>query len=720
MNSNRFYNAHHSPIGAFATMTFGYKGSKGGLATELKGPADESIFVGLEESRRQGMYQCLPFFDGTEESAADDYDIEGLRDYQHRKSIFPFSDDDIERTLGASLDTWKAGDLTFTVYTPVRSIPDPETAAPADLQLALVPAIILELTVDNRKGTFARKAFLGFSGSNRKRTMRPWKIGDLTAVGQANSTAIATLDPTAYAGTAFQPEAILDPRWPENLDFTLGNTGLLVVEVPAGEIKTVQFTAAFFENDPATTGLETNYFYKSLFASMDEVLDYSLKNADDIIAPCQPLDDYLSATLGDVRSATLGHAIKSYFGSSQFLQTPEGKPLWVINEGEYRMMNTFDLTVDQIYFELALNPWTVRNVLDQFVERYSYYDDVKFPDSDQTYPGGLTFTHDMGVANHFSPPGRSCYEQAGLKGVFSYMSCEELINWILCSCLYLSHTRDVQWAKQNQSTLADALRSLVNRDHPDPQQRNGVMSLDSTRCQTGAEITTYDSLDKSLGQARNNLYLAVKTWACYALIEEHLLTLGEGVLADLARSQAKLCAQTIVDSADEQGFLPAVIGEGVDARIIPAIEGLIFPYIAGRLELVSADGPYADLRATLEKHLDLCFSTGVCRFPDGGWKLSSTSRNSWLSKIYLCQAIAEQLLKLPVDQKADNAHWNWLMDEDNSYFAWSDQMLAGKAHGSRYYPRGVTAILWLADQEAPLKSIREILLGNPSKQDALI
>jgi len=34
------------------------------------------------------------------------------------------------------------------------------------------------------------------------------------------------------------------------------------------------------------------------------------------------------------------------------------------------MMNTFDLTVDQAFFELALNPWTVRNVLDYYVERY--------------------------------------------------------------------------------------------------------------------------------------------------------------------------------------------------------------------------------------------------------------------------------------------------------------------------------------------------------------
>ena len=48
-----------------------------------------------------------------------------------------------------------------------------------------------------------------------------------------------------------------------------------------------------------------------------------------------------------------------------------GRPFWVVNEGEYRMMNTFDLTVDQSFFELTLNPWTVRNNMDAFTERYA-------------------------------------------------------------------------------------------------------------------------------------------------------------------------------------------------------------------------------------------------------------------------------------------------------------------------------------------------------------
>ncbi|MMZ68437.1 Beta-xylosidase precursor [compost metagenome] len=69
-----------------------------------------------------------------------------------------------------------------------------------------------------------------------------------------------------------------------------------------------------------------------------------------------------------------------------------------------------------------------------------------------------------------------------------------------------------------------------------------------------------------------------------------------------------------------------------------------------------------------------------------------------MSKIYLSQFIARHILGLPWDEAgaaADAAHAAWLTSKDNAYWSWSDQMLAGVICGSRYYPRGVTAILWL-------------------------
>jgi hypothetical protein len=686
-----FYNAHHSPIGAFASFTFGCRGALGGLGMELKGPADESVFVGVEDIDQPGKYRALPFTDSIgHQPAAEDYDVEGLSDFQFPKAVHLFEDDEISRSFGACVDQWSAGDLTFRVASPLVKVPDPAIASDENLKAALAPTIYAELTLDNTHGLSARKAFFGYGGSNSSNAMRTWSENGITGIGQGREIAIATDADAVYAGAAWQPEAILNPRHQENVNFILGSVAMLVCTVPAGECQTFRFSISFFREGVVTSGIEARYLYDRV----EEVCAFGLANCEAAFQKALRVDNRIEQRLDPTRAWMVGQSIRSYLGSTQVLELPGGKPFWVVNEGEYRMMNTFDLTVDQLYIELALNPWTIRNVLDMFVSRYSYDDDAKFPGESETHPAGIAFCHDMGVGNVFSPEGYSCYEQAGLNGVFSYMSFEELINWALCSAVYYSHTGDYIWIQRHQNIFVKVLESMANRDNPDPAQRNGVMGLDSARCKSGKEITTYDSLDASLGQARNNLYLAVKTWAAYALLQPILAQLGQMDAANLAESQAKKCAETIIDSADADGFMPAVIGEGVEARIIPAIEGLIFPYVAGKEDLV-----HAELKAALERHFDLIMNPQYCKFADKGWKLSSTSRNSWLSKIYLCQFISEKIFGNSIDHEADSAHMSWLTDDDNAYYAWSDQMLAGKAHGSRYYPRGITSLLWLATSE---------------------
>ncbi len=694
--NRKFYNAHHAPVGAFATLTLGQKGSTGGLGLELAGPANENLFVGIQDRDGDGFH-ALPFFTGGE-SHEEDFDVEHLSGFGRPNKVVHFADSEIERTMGASIDEWRAGDMVFRLISPVRSVPDPETASAEDLKATITPSILAELTIDNREGTTSRKVFFGYQGSDRAAGMRVIKEAGLTGIAQHTFTAIATDDANVHAGIAFQPEKILEPDTEENLEFLVGRLGMLVGTVPAGQIHTFRFAIAFFREGTATSGIKTRYLYRRFYDDIESVLRHTLSNFDVSKQEAEAFDSRLASRLSPDRAWMAAHSIRSYFGSTQLLEREDGQPLWVVNEGEYRMMNTFDLTIDQAFFELVLNPWTVRNVLDLYVERYAYEDGARFPGSDEVHPAGIAFTHDMGVGNAFSRPGYSGYEQARLKGCFSYMSVEELMNWVLTAGLYDAHARDMAWSISQRETFLAALRSLANRDNPDAAARNGVVGLDADRCQGGAEITTYDSLDASLGQARNNLYLAVKGWASYLLLEDVLRRLDEGDAAAEARDQAGKAAQTIIAAADADGLLPAVIGEGVEARIIPAIEALVYPFVLG-LAIDPA------LQETLSKHLSAVLKPGVCKFEDGGWKLSSTSRNSWLSKIYLCQFVAEKVLGLAPDAEADAAHVGWLLDEENAYFAWSDQMLQGKAVGSRYYPRGVTSILWAASGENPLAEL---------------
>ncbi len=701
MATSIWFNAHHSPIGALASFTLGMPGAKGGLGLELGKPADEHLYLGLE-TEHPGVFEALPFYGQAVDELAR-YDIENAgQDSGTEQVLRPFPSAAVTRNFHLATDTWHAGELTITIYSPVRSVPDPETAAAADLQAVLLPAVLAEITVDNTAGRTARRAFFGYQGSDPYSHMRQLESrtnARLLGVGQGRRTALAAYRAEGvYVGQTFGIAELLQPALPENLAVGLGNVGAIVMTVPPGERRTFRVAICFYRDGLATTGLDASYLYTRFFPNIEAVAGYALDNFDRYVSWAHEADALLAgSSLSDDQRFMLAHAVRSYYGSTELLDV-DGKPFWVVNEGEYLMMNTFDLTVDHLFYEMKMNPWTVRNELEMFLQRFSYHDSVRFPGDATEYPGGISFTHDMGVANAVSRPGYSAYEQFGLSGCCSHMTHEQLVNWICCVGVYHTQTQDHAWLARQLPALTECLHSLLHRDHPDPAQRNGIMGLDSSRTMGGAEITTYDSLDVSLGQARNNLYMAVKTWAAYLALEKIFADQARAEEARLAGEQAERCARTLVRNVQSDGYIPAVLFEANDSKIIPAIEGLIFPFFTDCRTALDPRGRFGELIRTLQRHLEVVLVPGTCLFPDGGWKLSSTSNNSWLSKIYLCQFIARNILGFQGERytaTADAAHRNWLLHPESRYWSWSDQIVDGIARGSKYYPRGVTSILWL-------------------------
>lgn len=701
--TNPFFNAHHSPIGAFASFTLGFPGANGGLGLELGAPAEQNVFIGAESA--DGTLQALPFFESSDKDESARFVVEQAEGgAPNRTLVMPFDADSVTRDFQVATDIWTAGDLSFRILSPVMELPDPEVATDARMRRAACPAVLAELTLDNRSGTRPRTAFFGFQGSDPYTGMRridDTAPGRLSGVGQGRSLAIASADPGVASGLGFTIESVVAPEIAENRVFALGPVGACTMRAEPGTVGRWRFAVCFFRDGLATAGMDSSYYYTKLFGNIEQVAEFALAAFDDYEQAAESANRMIAdADLSADQAFMLSHAVRSYYGSTQFLALGDGRPFWVVNEGEYRMMNTFDLTVDMLFHEMKMNPWTVKNVLDMFIERYSYTDTVRFPGVDVEHPGGISFTHDMGVANVFSRPQYSAYELFGLDGCFSHMTHEQLTNWVCCATVYLEQTGDHAWRDQQGQVFEDCLASMFNRDNPDPAKRNGVMALDSSRTMGGAEITTYDSLDVSLGQSRNNIYMAVKCWAAYLGLERIFEQTGQRNRAQQAAAQARRCADTLLAHVQPDGTIPAVINEDNDARIIPVIEGLVFPYFNGRRDALDPHGPYAAFLAALKTHLHAVLRPGMCLFDDGGWKISSTSNNSWLSKIYLSQFVARQILGLPWDetgQAADRAHVRWLTDPDLSYWSWSDQILAGKIFGSKYYPRGVTAILWLGE-----------------------
>jgi hypothetical protein len=678
---NIFFNAAHSPIGACASFTLGFPGMSGGLGIELGKPAEQNIYIGLENAHNSN-FQAFPFYKITGD---DLWSFEASAEARPKSLTIlkKFKRDSIRRDFSAASDVWTAGDLTLKIISPILPIPNPASAAPDELKPVLLPAVYLQLTVDNRLCQKTRTAFIGYQGDRSRHGMRRFTLDpNLQGVAQGSETALIACQPDAQAVVGFVMPHILSMPIETRRQFGLGHTAALLVSVPPGEIRTFTFAACFYRAGIVTSGLDTSYYYTRLWNSLEAVARYAAENAPALIPFWETSDQFL-APLPPARKFMLAHALRNYYASTQLLES-NGKPFWVVQEGEYRMMNTLDLTTDHVFYELRQNPWVVQNVLDTYIERYSYAD---------TY--GLSFTHDMGTTNIFAPAGMSAYELPNRAGLFSYMTHEQLVNWILIASLYALTCSADEWLFSRREIFTRCLESLLQRDHPDPAQRDGVMDFDSDLVGGGSEITTYDSLDSSLGQSRRNTYLAVKTWAAYLMLEQVFVSLNEPESAQTARSQSQKTVATLKAAVTPDGSLPAILDGKSAAKIIPTIEGLIFPALLG-LPVLKDDSAPENLIPTLKRHLQTILQPGICLFPDGGWKLSSTSDNSWLSKIYLCQYVAESVLGFPPEQiqSADSIHADWLSNPQNAFWAWSDQIVAGKALASRFYPRGVTAILW--------------------------
>ena len=90
---------------------------------------------------------------------------------------------------------------------------------------------------------------------------------------------------------------------------------------------------------------------------------------------------------------------------------------------------------------------------------------------------------------------------------------------------------------------------------------------------------------------------------------------------------------------------------------------------------------------------------GVCLdAKTGAWNLSSSSSTTWVSKVYLNQFVAENVLGVKdaaTGRDADAAHYAYEVLGAPAV-CWSDQFYTSShvAYGCRHYPRGVTSALW--------------------------
>ncbi len=687
------YHTQHSPFGAFASFTIGLVDSPGGFGQSASKPANQNVYVGFRPTR-QAQWRLLPFFHPPQSSESA-FTGEAAT-AQGPRNFTPLRPADYVRTLGWASDTWRADDsrFGFSLLSPFAQVPDPARLANAGVRRHLAPVVCGWIEYDNRQN--AEPAELIFGLGDPTRPFRPLAdtVSDLAGFAIGTECGFAT---NAKRGVALRQG--FDVFAPKFLDYrglhVIASEAALVFTVPARQKRRFPLVLGFYAGGTVTTGIPAAFAYARAFTELEEVLAHGAAEYAYYEQLAAQRDRELAASKLDADQQFLvAQGTHSYLGSSQLLRTEHGDPLWVVNEGEYRMINTFDLTVDHVFFELAWWPWAVRNTIDLFAKRYAYEDQL-----------GLAFTHDMGVMNHFTPKGRSSYECDHLTGCFSHMTMEQLLNWIITAVTYAEKTGDRTWLQKHKKSLLACATSLHRRDDPDPKKRDGILKHDSNRCGAdGAEITTYDSLDVSLGQARNNLYLAVKTLGAWVLLEHAFTALGLDTLANDACTTANLLAQSLTRKFEaDTGFFPAVFEQGNRSRILPAVEGFVYPLYLGYTDATAANGRFAPLFAQLRRHIAQALQPGICLDEKtGGWKMSSTSTNTWFSKIAIAQHVIRRLFPeamTPAARAGDRVHADWQRTPGCGRDAMCDQIRSdsGLACGSRYYPRGVTSFLWLSE-----------------------
>ena len=514
--------------------------------------------------------------------------------------------DEVARRLGATSDQWKMPlGVSWTHYTPVWKMKDWDTATPEEKRHFVLPSTTMAFQLDNRTGKDELEFVFGLEQPGQRAA---WPGFEGYTVNGAGTVAVASGDAALASADEVKKEFGLNRA-----------NAAFVVRVPAGQKKSFEiYTAHYVPGQvSALNKAPLSLMHSQLFKDTGEVLAFARASLEATKKDCDAWDARLAASgISPERQELAAHALHAYqFNTLLMSDMKTGAPVFSVQEGECKFINTMDLTVDQVFYELAVHPWTVRNELDLYADYFNYKD-----------PRGLGFAHDMGGGFGFAQPGTG-----GNYG--TYFTQEEVLNWAACAALYWRATGDNAWLARRKPVLKSVLESMLNRDDMDPAKRDGITSYGNG----GGEITTYDGMDSSLRSPCNSLYITVKSFGTYLVLEKVFISLKEDALAAECRAGAARCAQSVLARWDAKNhYFPAIFDGQNQSRIIPAIEGLAYPYAMGLRQELAMDGPYGDFLKHLKTHMETVLVPGVCLDPvTGGWALSSTADNTWQSKVYL-------------------------------------------------------------------------------------
>lgn len=690
---------HHSPMGAWSSVTFGLPGEGVGVDSEgLRVQQAGDLVVAF--SRGHGSTTVFPFL--TSDHAADSEAVAaGFKPSGEFRNCTVVPAGEIKRTLTPATDEFSAAGMRFRITCP-RGVLSSLIKSP-EMKLAILPAVLVELEVDNLESDEPAMGFVGivFKGYGRLRPL-DWGSSDLSGVGfQDGWTLAAKREKGIFTLRCASIVDALEKMHP--VIHGGGNEGGIAFTVPPRSRKTLTATLAFYrQGNEVTQGWESqSYAYTRAYPTLESAARAALDSADRIRVAAATFDRKLMPSGTDpLLEEMLAQASQSYYANSSFLVNAGGRLHWNVCEGQFGWRNTLDLAADHLPYELTAHPWVTRNVIDGFIDRYSYRDKVRFDgEKEALHPGGLSFTHDQGNYTAYSPAGTSGYEKPGLDGVYSFMTTEQLLNGAYCAAAHAIKGGDPEWARRRLPVARELVTSIENRDYFDHTKRNGILKGESDRVMNGKEITTYDALDPALKNSTGSLYIVVKTWCAALMLERWFKVERDASSAHRCAALADRSANALMKAFNEgKNAFPANLLEPCDSLVFAALDPLAVPIFCGLGEEMKR---YPALLELLKRHAETCLRPGNCAdTKNGGLRLSSSSANTWPSKVALALASTGWLEHRPVQGLAPDAYSqlaSWMRCSADKLTV-SDQINSstGAVIGASYYPRLVTVEALLA------------------------
>jgi hypothetical protein len=691
---------HHAPFGAWSSLTFGYPGR--GVSIDHQAVRVEDSGDLIVAVTHGGPVDALPFFAGADPGDAEAQNLDPAA-FTNQYRAIPVSR--IRRQLSPGVDRYLSDLVSLHVYTPHGIVPDPVQATQDEaLRHAICPGIFMEVVFDNSKHSTPMQGYVGLSiRLNGRIWPLDWSIpSGLCGIAYRKEWALAAVPVPGVVGTVRDNRVIGHLKAGNWVVHNGANEGGIMVRVPAGHSYTLPLAFAFHDAGVATQGLEGRYLYNRFFPSLESVCTHMLNHGDRVREEARQFDESTARQCPDpLRRELLAQSLNAYEANSSLVEVA-GQPVYNISEGQFCWRNTLDLAADHLVWELQRYPWVVRNIMDLYMDRYSYRDEVRFHKAPPFHPGGLAFTHDMGSYTAFSPAGQGGYEMPDVQG-YCFMTTEQVLNGIYAIAAYSLVSGDSSWTRARLPVALDLMTSLENRDHPDPARRNGILEGESSKVGAGGhEITTYDCLDAELKDTDGNLYIALKTWCACLLLAECFRDQAQPEAEQRARAMADRVRQTLKRSFDPaRGVFPANLHRASERYVVAVLEALAVPWFcAGRDSLyrhLTADRSFTQM---LQAHATACLQPGRGLEPaTGGLLLSSGSPMSWPSKAFLVVYVLEQVLDIDVAQTLPSvlrelAHWLQVSAAEKTV---SDQMIVRerRAHAGSYYPRMVTSAAFL-------------------------